>query len=638
MINSIYTNREIFLRELISNASDALDKLYYTSLKSGSTGVKRSDFVIRITLDKDARTLTVSDNGIGMTGEELESNLGTIARSGSLAFKEDMEQDDAKTSKKITDIIGQFGVGFYSSFMVSDEVTVTSKKFGTDEIYVWRSTGADGYTIRKAEPADTAAEVSEAEVPSPAEIGASGTVIVLKLKQDSDDENYSRFLNGYTIRTLIKQYSDYIHYPIKMGDDTLNSMEPIWKRQKSKVDPRDYNEFYKSRFNDYTEPVRVIRTSVEGAQSYTALLFIPGMTPFEYYTSDYEKGLALYSSGVLIMERCKELIPDHFNFVRGLVDSQDLSLNISREMLQKDRQLIAIERNLEKKIKKDLLDFLKNDRIEYEKFFENFGRQLKYGIYDQYGVNKDLLSDLVMFTSSKDKKMATLDEYIERMKEDQKYIYFAPGETVEKIDMLPQVASSKAKGLEVLYLTDEIDEFVLRVMFDYKGKEFKSVSDEDFRSDLSGEDSARLEEITKAQDGFLRFVESTVNGKSASTVKTENDSADTVPDENLKIAEARFSLRLGEAPVTLTSKGDISLEMEKTFMRMPIDRGVRAERVLELNPDDPSVKKLMETYAGDDPERAAAAVRLLYDQAVLLSGLEIDDPVRMGKDIVKLIG
>ncbi|MBQ1406651.1 MAG: molecular chaperone HtpG [Eubacterium sp.] len=621
MINSIYTNREIFLRELISNASDALDKLYYTSLKSGSTGVKRSNFVIRIAADKDARTLTVSDNGIGMSAEELESNLGTIARSGSLSFKEDMELDDDKKSRKITDIIGQFGVGFYSAFMVAEEVTVTSKKFGSDDTFVWKSSGADGYTIEKA-----------VDIPSSAEIADSGTVITLVLKEDTDDENYSQYLNDYTIKSLVKQYSDYIHYPVKLGDDTLNSMEPIWKRQKSKVDPKDYNEFYKSRFNDYVDPARVIRTAVEGMQSYTALLFIPGMAPFNYYNGDYEKGLALYSSGVLIMERCKELIPDHFSFVRGLVDSQDLNLNISREMLQKDRQLIAIERNLEKKIKKDLLDFLKNDRDEYEKFFDNFGRQLKFGVYDNYGANKDLLSDLIMFTSSKDKKMTTLDEYIERMQEDQKYIYFAPGETIEKIDMLPHVAAAKAKDIEVLYLTDEIDEFVLRVMFDYKGKEFRSVSDEDFRAELSDSESARLDDITKTNEDFLRFVKTTVNGTDAS------DSIENLDPDLLKIAETRFSLSLGDAPVMLTVNGMVSLEMEKTFKRMPIDRGVRAEKVLELNPDSPSVKKLMQTYSGEESERAEAAVRLLYDQAVLLSGLEIDDPVRMGKDIVSLIG
>ena len=464
MINSIYTHKEIFLRELISNASDAIDKLYYHGLTSGDTGISRDDFCILIERDKEERTLRIIDNGMGMSKEELEKNLGTIAKSGSLDFKAAMDKKDE------IDIIGQFGVGFYSAFMVSDKVTVLSKAYGEDTAYEWESSGADGYTVKEAEKE------------------SNGTEITLKLKEDTEDEKYSEYLDEYRIRELVKRYSDYIHYPIKMmaekhrlkeGDEdkkpeeqeyetyyeleTLNSMVPLWKRNKNDLKDEDYNEFYKEKFFDFTDPAKVIHTDVEGVVSYTALLFIPSKAPYNYYTKEYEKGLQLYSSGVLIMDKCADLLPDYFSFVRGLVDSQDLSLNISREMLQHDRQLKAIAKRLEKKIKSELLQMLKNDREKYTEFFNNFGLQLKYGIYDNYGMNKEALQDLLMFYSSSEKKLVTLDEYVERMKPDQKYIYYAAGENTEKTDKLPQTELLKDKGYEILYLTDDVDEFALQV-------------------------------------------------------------------------------------------------------------------------------------------------------------------------------
>ena len=618
MINSIYTHKEIFLRELISNASDALDKLYYTSLQSGDTGVSRKDFNINISVNKDERTITITDNGIGMTRDELEKDLGTIAKSGSQIFKDDIKESD--NAAKGTDIIGQFGVGFYSAFMVADDVKVTSRAYGSDEAYIWESKGADGYTV------------------NPAEKDEPGTKIVLHLKEDTDDEKYSDYLQEYKIRELIRKYSDYVHYPIQMmvtktrqvegaeGSDgpkteeyreldTLNSMEPIWKRQKSKVKTEDYNEYYKSKFMDYEDPVRIIRTSVEGLSSYTALLFIPGHVPYDYYTKQYEKGLQLYSSGVMIMERCKELLPDYFNFVKGLVDSQDLSLNISREMLQHDRQLKFIEKNLEKKIKKELAAFMKEDREGYEKFFANFGNQLKYGIYDNFGMNKDVLSDLILFTSSNEKKKVSLDEYVERMKEDQKYIYYAAGETVDKIEMLPQTRAAVDKGYEVLYFTDDIDEFSMKMMQSYKDKQFKSVADED----ESGDTDSDKEKIRSAEEENKELI---------SFIK------DTIGD---KITEVRISTRLSDSPCCLSSKGEISLEMEKTLNRMPGAGGVKADRVLEINPDSEIITKVRLTLASGDKNTAASYARLLYDQAVLLSGLDLDDPAALAADINSLI-
>lgn len=632
MINSIYTHKEIFLRELISNASDALDKLYYMSLESGDSGIRRKDFVINIAADRDARTLTVTDNGIGMTKEELEKNLGTIARSGSLEFKEahsaEAEADSAEAkAQRATDIIGQFGVGFYSAFMVADKVTVTSKAYGSEEAWTWESEGADGFTV------------------SPAEKEGNGTEIVMHIKEDVEGEDYTRFLSEYEIRMLVRRYSDYIRYPIQMMVEkrvpkkdapepeegkmpemetimeleTLNTMEPIWKRQKSKVKDEDYNEYYKSKFNDYQDPVRVIRTSVEGVSSYTALLFVPGHVPFDYYTKDYEKGLQLYSSGVLIMEKCKDLLPDYFNFVKGLVDSPDLSLNLSRETLQQDRQLKNIAKNLEKKIKRELASWLKNDREEYEKFFKNFGNQMKFGLYEGYGMNKDVLADICLFYSSSEKKLVTLDEYIERMGEDQKYIYYVPGETVEKIDMLPQTQAAIARGYEVLYLTDEIDEFAIKMMHDYKEKEFRSISEENMNDEQTEEEKEAIEKAAAENKELLQFVKDTL-GES--------------------VAEVTFSGRLSDAAASLSSRGGISLEMEKTLNRMPMNNQmVKAEKVLELNPENAAIGKLKETYnAGNgDTEMAAAMARLLYDQAALISGLSIDDPAQMGKDLALLM-
>ena len=625
MINSIYTHKEIFLRELISNASDALDKLYYQSLQSGDTGIKRSDFHIRIDADKDARTLTISDNGIGMNREELEANLGTIARSGSMAFKEAHGEENGEKGKKAVDIIGQFGVGFYSAFMVADEVTVTSKAYGSDEANVWNSRGADGYTVTAGEKA------------------SPGTEIVLHIKADAEDENYSKFLEEYTLRNLVKKYSDYIRYPIQMmvekhrpkADaepeegkapemesymelDTLNTMEPIWKRQKSKVKTEDYNEYYKSKFGDYQDPARVIRTSVEGVSSYTALLFIPSHAPYDYYTKDYEKGLQLYSSGVMIMDKCKELLPDYFNFVRGLVDSQDLSLNISRETLQHDRQLCNIAKNLEKKIKKELADFLKNDREGYESFFENFGRQLKYGLYDDFGMHKDVLADLILFYSSMEKKMITLDEYIAKMGEDQKYIYYAAGESVEKIDMLPQTEFIRDKGYEILYLTDEIDEFMLQMIRDYKEKEFKSVSAEDIAVEESADAQEKIKQAEEENKDLLNFIKTSLGDK---------------------VTEVKLSPRLKDSAVCLTTKGGISLEMEKVLNAMPQDQQIRAERILELNPEHPVMEALKNAFAQGDSgkETVKTYADLLYNQAVLISGLSVEDPVTFAKEICSLI-
>ena len=622
MIHSIYTNKEIFLRELISNSSDALDKLYYISLTSGELGIKRNDFYIQITPDKELRTLTIRDNGIGMSKDELENNLGTIAKSGSLGFKEEQEKNkDENTKAKNIDIIGQFGVGFYSAFMVSDIVSVTSKAFGSDDAYRWISRGADGYTIEEAS------------------LNGHGTEIVLTIKEDTDGENYSSFLEEYMIRNLIKKYSDYIRYPIRMmveksrpvGEteegkspefekynelETLNSMEPIWKRQKSKVKPEEYNDYYKSKYMDYMDPARVIRTNVEGVSSFTALMFIPGHAPFDYYTKEYEKGLQLYSSGVMIMDKCKDLLPDYFNFVKGLVDSQDLSLNISREMLQQDRQLKNIAKNVEKKIKRDLEDFLKNDRDGYEKFFENFGKQLKYGLYESYGMNREVLEDLVLFYSSTEQKNVTLAEYLERMKDDQNAIYYAAGESIKKIDLLPQTEFVKSKGYEILYLTDEMDEFVFNILGQYKEKPFKSVSAEDIAED----DAEAKENMKKLEEDNKELLE---------------DIKKALGD---KVSEVKLSPRLKSSAVCLTTKGDISLEMEKILSAMPMDQGIKAERVLELNPEHSVFDALNKIKSEDaDCKKLEVYAKLLYDQALLISGIQIDDPVEFSKSICQLI-
>lgn len=623
MIHSIYTNKEIFLRELISNSSDALDKLYYKSLTSGELGIKRNDFYIQITPDKELRTLTIRDNGIGMSKDELENNLGTIAKSGSLGFKEEQEKNkDENTKAKNIDIIGQFGVGFYSAFMVSDIVSVTSKAFGSDDAYRWVSRGADGYTIEEAS------------------LDGHGTEIVLTIKEDTDGENYSSFLEEYMIRNLIKKYSDYIRYPIRMmveksrpvGEteegkapefekynelETLNSMEPIWKRQKSKVKPEEYNDYYKSKYMDFMDPARVIRTNVEGVSSFTALMFIPGHAPFDYYTKEYEKGLQLYSSGVMIMDKCKDLLPDYFNFVKGLVDSQDLSLNISREMLQQDRQLKNIAKNVEKKIKRDLEDFLKNDRDGYEKFFENFGKQLKYGLYESYGMNREVLEDLVLFYSSTEQKNVTLAEYLERMKDDQNAIYYAAGESIKKIDLLPQTEFVKSKGYEILYLTDEMDEFVFNILGQYKDKPFKSVSAEDIAEDDTEEAKENMKKLEEDNKELLEDIKNALGDK---------------------VSEVKLSPRLKSSAVCLTTKGDISLEMEKILSAMPMDQGIKAERVLELNPEHSVFEALNKIKSDDaDGKKLEVYANLLYDQALLISGLQIDDPVEFSKSICQLI-
>ena len=574
MINSIYTHKEIFLREIISNASDAIDKLYYQSLtEEGNTGISRDDFSIMIEADKDARTLTITDNGIGMTKEELENNLGTIAKSGSLDFKEEIEKKDE------IDIIGQFGVGFYSAFMVSDKITVISKAYGEEQAYKWESTGADGYSITEAEK------------------DGYGTEITLALKEDTEDEKYSDYLDSYRIKNLIRTYSDYIRYPIKMmveksrikeGTDnefesyseleTLNSMVPLWKKNKSEITEEEYNKFYKDKFYDYTDPAKVIHTNVEGVVSYTSLLFIPGKAPYNYYSREYEKGLQLYSSGVLIMDRCEDLLPDYFSFVKGLVDSQDLSLNISREMLQHDIQLRAIAQRIEKKIKSELENMLKNDRDKYVEFFKNFGLQLKFGIYDQMGMNKDKLQDLVMFYSSREKALVTLAEYVSRMKENQKFIYYASGESVEKIDRLPQTEMLKDKDYEILYLTDEVDEFALQMLRTYQEKEFKSVSADDLGIEETQEEKEAAEKQAEESKDMLEFMANSLDGK---------------------VSEIKLSQRLKSHPVCLTAKGGLSLEMEKVFNAMPMEEKIQAERVLEINAKHPILETLTRAFEED---------------------------------------
>jgi molecular chaperone HtpG len=612
MINSIYTHHEIFLRELISNASDAIDKLYYRSLTDGLTGISRDEFDIRLDIDKDARTLTITDNGCGMTKEDLENNLGTIAQSGSFAFKNENE------SKEDIDIIGQFGVGFYSSFMVSDCVTVISRAFGSDEAWKWQSQGVEGYTIE------------------PCEKDSHGTQIVLKIKENTDDEDYSEYLDSNHLRSLVKKYSDYIRYPIKMDveksrpketkegekaeyetyteNETVNSMVPLWRRNKNELTEDDYNKFYKEKFMDYENPVRVIHSNTEGAATYNALLFIPSRTPYNYYSREYEKGLQLYASGVLIMDKCPDLLPDYFSFVRGLVDSQDLSLNISREMLQHDRQLKTIASRLEKKIKSELLSMQTDEREKYDAFYKNFGLQLKYGIYSSYGQNKDMLQDLIMFYSSTEKKMVTLAEYIGRMGEGQKYIYYACGESVEKLDHLPQAETVKDKGCEILYCTDDVDEFVLRVLHESDKKEFKSVSDADLGFDTPEEKEEDKKKAEESKDLFA-FMTEALDGK---------------------VKSVRLSKRLKTHPVCLTSEGEISLEMEKVINAMPNDNKIKAERVLEINESHPIFTTLTSLYE-KDKDKLKSYAQLLYMQALLIEGFTIEDPVDFSNKICELM-
>lgn len=610
MINSIYTHKEIFLRELISNASDAIDKMYFKSLTDG-TAINRDDFAINLAFDKDARTITISDNGIGMTKDELENNLGTIAKSGSLAFKKENETGDD------VNIIGQFGVGFYSAFMVSKKVEVTSRAYGSNEAFMWVSNGADGYEVK------------------PAEMDGNGSVIVLYIKDNSDDENYDEYLSQTKLQSLIKKYSDYIRYPIKMNvshqhlkegtdneyethieNQTLNSMVPIWRKNKNELTEDDYNNFYLEKYYDYQAPVKYMHIKNEGAPSYDALMYIPSTAPFDYYTKDYEKGLELYSNGVLIMEKCADLLPDHFSFVKGLVDSEDLSLNISREMLQHDRQLKLIEKSLEITIKNELMKMLKNEREKYEKFFGNFGLQLKFGVYSEFGLHKDELKDLVMFKSSFSDNLTTLSEYVSRMKEEQKHIYFAAGSSVDRIKLLPQAELLADKGYEILYFLDSVDEFAIQVLNEYEGKDFKSIASGDL--DLETEEEKKeLEQKNEENKDMFEYMKEQLG-------------------ESIKAV--RLSQRLKTHPVCITSEGALTVEMEKLINQMPNPSGnkVKAEKVLEINPSHEILGTLSKLYE-TDKEKLAEYTKLLYTQALLIEGISIDNPVELSNQICKLM-
>ena len=620
MINSIYTNKEIFLRELISNASDAIDKLYYRSLTDKNIKVNKDDLYIRVTPNKDTRTLIIEDNGCGMSKEELEENLGTIAKSGSLAFKEVAKAKENAEKDDDVNIIGQFGVGFYSAFMVASKVRVESKCYGAEKAYAWESEGAEGYTIDECDKSDF------------------GTKIILTLKADTDDEKYSDFLAEYKIEELIRKYSDYIRYPIKMEveheheveqpegekkepkfekvrhDEILNSMIPIWKKNKSEVSDEDYNNFYQEKFGDYQKPLKVIRTSVEGDVSYTALLYIPSHTPYDYYTKDFKRGLQLYSNGVLIMDKCEDLLPDCYGFVRGLVDSPDLSLNISREMLQHDRQLKIIAKNLDKKIKSELLDMLHKNREDYEKFFTTFGTTLKFGVYNDFGLNKDNLKDLLMFHSSTENKLVTLDEYVDRMKEGQDKIYYACGETVDKIELLPQVEAVKEKGYEILYLTENIDEFVVQVLMEHKEKKFINVCANDVDLDTDEEKEALKKENEENKEMFTLMKETIGEG----------------------VQEVRFTHRLKNHPVCLTSEGALSVEMEKVINSMPNDQKVKAQTALEINDSHPIAQKIKDLYA-NDKEELKKYTQVLYAQARLIEGLPVENPTQISNLICEII-
>ena len=620
MINSIYTNKEIFLRELISNASDAIDKLYYRSLTDKNVKVNKDDLYIRITPNKEARTLTIEDNGCGMNKEELEENLGTIAKSGSLAFKEAAKAKENAEKDDDVNIIGQFGVGFYSAFMVASKVRVESKCYGAEKAYAWESEGAEGYTIDECDKSNF------------------GTKIILTLKADTDDEKYSDFLAEYKIEELIRKYSDYIRYPIKMKveheheveqpegekkepkfekvrhDEILNSMIPIWKKNKSEVSDEDYNNFYQEKFGDYQKPLKVIRTSVEGDVSYTALLYIPSHTPYDYYTKDFKRGLQLYSNGVLIMDKCEDLLPDCYGFVRGLVDSPDLSLNISREMLQHDRQLKIIAKNLDKKIKSELLDMLHKNREDYEKFFTTFGTTLKFGVYNDFGLNKDNLKDLLMFHSSTENKLVTLDEYVDRMKEGQDKIYYACGETVDKIELLPQVEAVKEKGYEILYLTENIDEFVVQVLMEHKEKKFINVCANDVDLDTDEEKEALKKENEENKDMFTLMKETIGEG----------------------VQKVRFTHRLKNHPVCLTSEGALSVEMEKVINSMPNDQKVKAQTALEINDSHPIAQKIKDLYE-NDKEELKKYTQVLYAQARLIEGLPVENPTQISNLICEII-
>jgi len=611
MINSIYTHKEIFLRELISNASDAIDKLYYRALSENNTGLNRDDFVIRIVPDKKNRTLTITDNGCGMTKDEMEADLGTIAKSGSLNFKRDMEK------KEDIELIGQFGVGFYSAFMVSSRVTVLSRAFGSDEAWKWESAGTAGYTIDPCEKADR------------------GTEVILKLKDDTDDEKYGEFLDTYRLKSLVKKYSDYIRYPIKMDveksrlkegskdeyetyteNETLNSMVPLWRKNKNEITKEQYDQFYKDKFGDYENPAKTIHMYTEGASNFHALLYIPAHAPYNFYTRDYEKGLQLYSNGVLIMDKCADLLPDYFSFVRGLVDSQDLSLNISREMLQHDHQLKLIAERIEKKIRSELETMLKNDREDYEKFYKNFGLQLKYGVYQDYGIHKEALQDLLLFYSSGEKKLTTLKEYADRMKEEQKYIYYACGDAIDRVDKLPQTETVKDHGYEILYMTDPVDEFAVSMLTKYNGKEFKSVSADDLGLETEEEKKAAAAKAEENKD-MLAFLKDSLGGKVSSVI---------------------LSQKLKTHPVCLSTSGAISMEMEKVLNSMPnVEKDkVKSQRVLEINANHPIFEKLCGLYQ-TDKDTLKAYASLLYEQALLIEGVPVDDPVDFSNRICDLM-
>ena len=608
MINSIYTNKDIFLRELISNASDALDKLYYRSLTDEKVKVSKEELEIHLEFDKEKRTITIKDNGCGMTKEELENNLGTIAKSGSLAFKENM------SSEEKVNIIGQFGVGFYSAFMVADRISVTSKSVDEDKSYIWESEGIAGYTI------------------SDAKKKKNGCEIVLHIKEDSEEENYSKYLDEYELKKLVKKYSDYISFPIKMKvthhelvdeekheykdkkvEETLNSMVPLWKKNKNDVSDDEYDNFYMDKFSDYDKPLRVISSAVEGMCSYKALLFIPSHAPYDYYSQEYKKGLSLYSNGVLIMEKCEELLPDYFSFVKGVVDTEDISLNISREVLQESHSLSLIAKNIEGKIRKELESMLKDNRSEYEEFFKTFGVQLKYGVYNNFGADKDKLKDLVMFYSSKREKLVTLKEYVEKMKEGQDKIYYASGASIEKIDAMPQVEAVKEHDFDILYLTDYVDEFTITAISEYEGKNFLNVENGDL--DLESDEE---KEVTKK-----------VNKENKNLLK---DMAEIFDD----IEEVRFSNKLGKHPVCLTSKGDVSIEMQKVFDAMPNQTGIKAKLVLEINEKHPIVEKLQDLYE-KDKEAFSKYAKILYSEARMIAGLPIENPTEISTLICEVI-
>lgn len=608
MINSIYTNKEIFLRELISNASDAIDKFYYKSLRDEDIDFNQDDFYIEIIRDKDNRTLTISDTGIGMTEEELENNLGTIAKSGSLDFKSENETIDGR------DIIGQFGIGFYSAFMVADRITVISRAHGSEKAFKWESSGADGYTIEEAGKDNI------------------GTDIILKIKDNTDDENYDEYLDEERLRNLVKKHSDFIRYPIRMlvtksrlkegkedeyeeykEKETLNSMVPIWRKNRNELSKEDYENFYQEKHYGFDKPIKHIHFSMDGLISYRSLLYIPSQAPYDFYTKEFEKGLELYSNGVLIMEKCPELLPDYFSFVKGVVDSQDLSLNISREMLQHDRQLNLIAKKVEEKIKEELKDLLINNREKYEEFYNSFGQQLKFGVYSDYGMNKDKLKDLLMFYSSKEEKLVTLDEYVENMAEDQEYIYYASGESVNRIDRLPQTELVKDKGYEILYLTDDIDEFAIQVLENYKEKKFKSVSSGDLGLDKNDESQDKDEE--KEYKELFNSMEEILSGK---------------------VKAVEVSNRLKNHPVCLTSEGELSIEMEKILKTMPNNEEFKVDKILEINTGHRIFNKLKDAF-NNDREKLELYTKILYDQALLIEGLPIEDPIEFANNISKIM-